>query len=77
MTVMLCLLIGAFVIAAAVALVRGLAAFFRDGEKIRSGTADGDAQFGVTQNRMMSQRVLFQGIAILFIALIVLMASHG
>ena len=60
MTVFLCLLIGAFAVAAAVALVRGMAAFFQDGEKIRSGTANGDDQLGITQNRMMIQRACFR-----------------
>lgn len=77
MTIILVLLIGAFVIAAAIALVRGLTAFFRDGEKIRSGAAASDEQFGLMQNRMMFQRVLFQGIAILLVGLIGLMASQG
>lgn len=77
MNLFLVLLIGVFIVAAAVALVRGLTAFFRDGEKIRSGAASEDTQFGLTQNRMMIQRVLFQGLAILLVALVGLMASQG
>ena len=70
MTYLLVLLIGGFAIAAATALVRGLLAFFRDGEQLRhSGKATGEA-FGVQQNRMMTQRVLFQGIAIVLIMLV-------
>jgi hypothetical protein len=70
MTVLMSLLIGVFAIAAATALVRGLIAFFRDAEHIRqNGTAAREA-FGMQQNRMMAQRVLFQGVAILLIVLI-------
>ena len=77
MTVLLVILIGGFAIAAAVALVRGLLAFFHDGEQIRqNGAAPGEA-FGVKQNRMMAQRVLFQGIAILLVALIGALASQA
>ena len=68
MTLMLVILIGAFAIAAAVALVRGLMAFFRDGEHIRLNGDTAAEAFGVKQNRMMTQRVLFQGIAILLVA---------
>jgi Hypoxia induced protein conserved region len=70
MTFLLVLLIGGFAIAAATALVRGLMAFFRDGENLhQTGETTGEA-FGVRQNRMMTQRVLFQGIAILLIVLV-------
>jgi Hypoxia induced protein conserved region len=70
MTFLLVVLIGGFAIAAAVALVRGLMAFFRDGEQLRqSGKTSGEA-FGVQQNRMMTQRVLFQGIAVVLIMLV-------
>ncbi len=75
MTFLLILLIGGFVIAAATALIRGLMAFFRDAEHIRhSGSAPREA-FGVQQNRMMAQRVLFQGIAILLVVLVGALAS--
>ena len=76
MTFLLIVLIGGFGIAAATALVRGLMAFFRDAEHIRqNGAAPRDA-FGVQQNRMMAQRVLFQGIAILLVVVIGALASR-
>ena len=76
MTFFLMLLIGGFAIAVAVALVRGLAAFFRDAEHIRlTGSAPQEA-YGVKQNRMMAQRVLFQAIAILLIVVIGSVASQ-
>jgi hypothetical protein len=75
MTFLLVLLIGGFAIAAATALARGLLAFFRDGEHLRqSGKTAGEA-FGVQQNRMMTQRVLFQGIAIVLIMLVGMLAG--
>jgi hypothetical protein len=77
MTFLLVVLIGGFAIAAATALVRGLMAFFRDGESLnQTGRAPGKA-FGVQQNRMMTQRVLFQGIAILLIVLVGALAGAG
>jgi Hypoxia induced protein conserved region len=75
MTILLALLIGGFALAAAAALIRGLLAFFRDGEKLRqTGDTTGEA-FGVQQNRMMTQRVLFQGIAIVLVVVVGMMAG--
>ena len=77
MTLLLVILIGGFAIAAAVALARGLLAFFRDGEQFRqNGAAPGEA-FGMKQNRMMAQRVLVQGSAILLVALIGALSSQA
>jgi Hypoxia induced protein conserved region len=75
MTFLLVLLIGGFAIAAATALVRGLKAFLRDGENLQQTGRSSGESFGVQQNRMMSQRVLFQGIAILLVALVGALAS--
>jgi hypothetical protein len=77
MTIFLALLIGLFAVAAATALVRGLKAFFDDGEQIRLNGKGPQEAFGVRQNRMMSQRVLFQGIAVLLVALIGALASKA
>jgi hypothetical protein len=71
----LIILVGGFAIAAAVALVRGLKAFLHDGEQLRqTGQVE---QFGLKQNRMMSQRVMFQGLAILLIAVIGALAGKS
>lgn len=76
MTFILILLIGGFAIAAATALIRGLMAFFRDAEFIReNGNAPREA-FGLQQNRMMTQRVLFQGIAIFLVVMLGALASQ-
>ena len=77
MTIFLALLIGGFAIAAATALVRGLKAFFDDGEQIRQNGSGPQEAFGVRQNRMMTQRVLYQGIAILLVALIGALAGKA
>lgn len=77
MTFFLALLIAGFSIAVVIALVRGLVAFFRDAEHIRrTGHASQEA-FGVKQNRMMAQRVLFQATAILLIVLVGSLAARN
>ena len=76
MTILMIVLIGGFAGAAAIALFRGLAAFFRDSELIRQNENSPREAFGVQQNRMMAQRVLFQGIAILLVALLGTLASQ-
>jgi len=77
MSVFLILLIVTFAVAAGVALVRGLMAFHHDAEQIRRGADPLLIQHGVRQNRMMMQRVLFQGIAVLLVALLGLMVAKG
>ncbi len=77
MTVFLVLMIGVFAIAAAAALVKGLMAFVRDAENLRMGERQSDEAFGLKQNRMITQRVLFQGIAILLVALIGVLAGQA
>jgi len=59
---------------ALIALVRGLLAFASDGDLIKSG---GDAYLkrGQRQNRMMMQRVMFQGLAVLAVAVLGFMFS--
>ena len=76
MKFLLIVLIGGFAIAAATALIRGLKAFLRDAELIRQNEKVPREAFGVQQNRMMTQRVLFQGIAILLVALFGALASR-
>jgi len=67
--------IALFAIAAATALLRGLLAFSRIGDGIRDGDADAYLRRGKAQNRMMSQRVLFQALAILAATALGLMFS--
>ena len=63
-------------LAAAVALVRGLGAFYKDAERIKAGDPDAILLLGKQQNRMMSQRVLFQGIAIALVVMLGALASR-
>ena len=71
----LILLVAGFTVAVVVALVRGLTSFLKNAEHIRTHGSPAAEAFGVKQNRMMSQRVLFQGIAILLIVLLGSLAS--
>lgn len=77
MTVLLIMLIVGFATAAALALIRGLRAFLRDSELIRQNENVPREAFGVQQNRMMTQRVLFQGMAILMVALLGALAGRS
>ena len=76
MTFFLVLLIGGFAVTAATAMVRGLKAFVQDAEHIRQTGDFRQDVYGEKQNRMMSQRVLFQGIAIVLIVLVGALASQ-
>jgi Hypoxia induced protein conserved region len=75
MTIFLALLIGSFMVAAVIALIRGLNAFLHDGDILRQNGTAMHETYGIQQNRMMTQRVLFQGIAIVLIVLIGALAS--
>ena len=50
---------------------------FYDGEQIRQKGNGLVEAYGVKQNRMMTQRVMFQGIAVLLVALIGALASKS
>ena len=69
------LLIFVLAIATATALVRGLLAFHKDGELLKEGHGDLDRERGTQQNQMMAQRVFFQGLAIVAIAVLGTLAS--
>lgn len=60
----------------ATALVRGLGAFYKDAERIKAGDPEAIMLHGKQQNRMMSQRVLFQGIAIVLVVMLGALASR-
>jgi hypothetical protein len=77
MTFLLVLLIGGCLIAVVVALVRGMIAFFRDAEHIRRTGQSSQEAFGVKQNRMMAQRVVFQAAAIGLVVLVGAVASRS
>ncbi len=63
MLFVLILLVLLFAAGAVFALVRGLLAFAREGDLIRGGE-DAYLKRSEQQNKMMSQRVLFQALAV-------------
>ena len=76
MKLFLVLLLVAAMIATVVALVRGIIAFLRTTEAdLKGGT--GPSASALKSNRMMQQRILFQGVAIAIVALLLLMASSS
>jgi hypothetical protein len=74
MKLFLVLLLIAAMIATVVALVRGIVAFLKVTEAELKGGA-GPSQAALKSNKMMQQRILFQGIAIAIVALLLLLAS--
>ncbi len=73
MKLFLVLLLVAAMIATVVALVRGIIAFLKVTEADLKGT--GPSHAALKSNRMMQQRILYQGIAIAIVALLLLLAS--
>lgn len=69
MFVVLVLVVILFAVGAAAALVRGLLAFAREGDLIKGG-GDPFLRRSEQQNRMMTQRVLFQALAVAVIVVI-------
>lgn len=64
-------------LAAATALIRGLVAFHDDGVRLKNAGPEPDLLRGKQQNRMMFQRVLFQGLAIIMVVLLGSLAAQG
>lgn len=76
MKLFLILLLIAAMIATVVALVRGIIAFLRTTEAdLKAG--NGPSASALKSNKMMQQRILFQGIAIAIVAVLLLMASSS
>lgn len=74
MKLFLILLLIAAMVATVVALVRGIIAFLKVTEAdLKGGT--GPSTSALQSNKMMQQRILFQGVAIAIVALLLLMAS--
>lgn len=76
MKLFLILLLIAAMIATVVALVRGIITFLRVTEADLKG-GNGPSASALKSNRMMQQRILFQGIAIAIVAVLLLMASNS
>ena len=76
MKTLIIFLIVIFAVLVVTALVRGLGAFYKDAERLKSGDAQAATLQSQKQNRMMGQRVLFQGIAIILIVILGSLAGH-
>ena len=76
MTSLIILLIIGCGMTVAIALIRGLGAFYKDAERLKAGDSEAILLQGRQQNRMMTQRVLFQGIAIALVALLGALSSR-
>ncbi len=75
MSTILPLLIIAGMIATVVALIRGVVAFLRTTEAELKGEAPMTS--AVKSNKMMQQRVIFQGVTILIVCLALLVLGGG
>ena len=67
---LLIILIAACGLTVVTALVRGLGAFYQAAERSKAGDLDAAVAQGLKQNKMMTQRVLFQGIAVMLIVVL-------
>ncbi|MEO8724231.1 MAG: twin transmembrane helix small protein [Sphingobium sp.] len=75
--IFLVILIIAAAIAALVMLIRGIMAFLKTTEEdLNSGEA-GPSASSLKQNKMMSARIMFQAIAILLVAILLLVRGSG
>jgi hypothetical protein len=70
------ILLIAAMIATVVALVRGIIAFLQTTEADLNSDSVGPSVSAQKQNKMMMQRVIFQGLAILIVC-IILLAARG
>jgi hypothetical protein len=73
-TTFLTILLVIAMIATAVALVRGIIAFLQTTEKELNSSSDGPSPSQIKQNQMMRNRILFQGIAIVIVAILLAMS---
>ena len=74
MTVFLWILLIAAVIATVVMLVRGIVTFLKTTEEDLKAQSSGPSASGLKQNKMMMGRIMFQAIAVLIAALIVMLS---
>lgn len=74
MNTFLAILLVAALIATVVALVRGIIAFLRTTEADLNSTTDGPSPNQIRQQQAMRNRVLFQGVAVVIVALLLAMS---
>jgi Hypoxia induced protein conserved region len=78
MTALLAIVLAGLMIMVVVSLVRGIAAFLQSTRAdLERGDSDGPSAMQLKQNKMMMQRILFQGAAIVVVALVLLTAGRG
>jgi hypothetical protein len=78
MTYLLIAVLAGLMIMVVVSLVRGIAAFLQSTRAdLERGEGDGPSAMQLKQNKMMMQRILFQGAAIVVVALVLLSAGRG
>ncbi len=75
MNTFLVLLIVAAAVATVVALVRGIITFLKTTEAELNSTDSGPSESSLRQNKMMMARIMFQAVAVLFVALLLLLNS--
>ena len=69
---LLVILLVGFMVMAVVSLVRGIAAFLRSTRDDLETPGTGATPMQLRQNKMMFNRIMFQGLAILVVALLML-----
>ena len=78
MKIFLVVLLILAMLATVAALVRGIVIFLQTSHEDRLNPSTGPSASGLRQNKMMQMRILFQGIAILLVILLLVVAgSHG
>jgi hypothetical protein len=74
MNTILAILVVVFAIGAAVMLVRGIVAFLKTTEEDLKAQGSGPSASGLKQNKAMQGRIIFQALAILAAALLMLLS---
>jgi hypothetical protein len=78
MTYLLVAILVVLMIMVVVSLVRGIAAFLNGTRAdLERPESSGPSEMQLKQNKMMMQRILFQGAAIAVVALVLLSAGRG
>jgi hypothetical protein len=78
MTYVLIAVLVVLMIMVVVSLIRGIAAFLQSTrDDLGRPESSGPSEMQLRQNKMMMQRILFQGAAIVVVALVLLIAGRG
>jgi hypothetical protein len=77
MTYILILLLIVFMALAVISLVRGIAVFLKTTRADLEAPGDGPTPSQLTQNRMMFNRIKFQALAVLVVAILLVVSGGG